>query len=183
MTGKDQEIHVIDLSRFTPLDVLYMIRDLFGWISLVKALINLIIGVRRLLSSCIVGYFGNLYITYIEGKTAELLEHYDLLILPPKLFIDCKIGKSIIRTCKDLSRERIQELSKSGSGIDAFYLHRDIESLESLEVKELYHFRELRKFLKWVRIRIRLRRFKIGGVNVYEMMVGNWRKLEESVGR
>jgi len=47
MIGKDQEVHVIDLSRFIPLDLLYMLRDLFGRISFAKALINLIVGVRR----------------------------------------------------------------------------------------------------------------------------------------
>ena len=184
MIGKDREAYVIDLSRFTPLDLLYMLRDLFGWISFAKALINLIVGVRKLLNSCIVGYFSPYFCIVVdEKKLAESLEHFDLLILPPKLFIDCKIAESIIGVCKDLSKDRIKELMKLGHGVDGAVLYEDMENLEALEVRGLYHIRELRKFLRWVFIRTRLRRFKIGGVNIYEMMVGNWRRLEESVRR
>jgi hypothetical protein len=187
MRGRDQEIHVIDLSRFTPLDALYMARDLLEWIFFMWDLIKYIPRIKRLLdsfvNSCIIGYFGSFGIVVDEKKLAESLEHFDLLILPPKLFIDCKIAKSIIRICKDLSKDRIKELMKLGHGVDGAVLYDDMESLEALEVRGLYHIRELRKFLRWVLIRTRLRRFKIGGVNIYDMMVGNWRKLEESVGR
>jgi hypothetical protein len=70
------------------------------WIVLLRGLINLIADIWRFLSSCIVGYFSPYFgIAVDEKRLAESLGHYDLLILPPALLIDCKIAKSTIRVC------------------------------------------------------------------------------------
>jgi hypothetical protein len=181
MRRMGQEV-VIQLS-VTLSDVIYilhMLLDLVKWIVLLRGLINLIADIWRLLSSCIIGYFSPYFgIAVNEEGLAESLEHYDLLVLPPALLIDCKIAKSIVRVCKDLSKNRVKELMKSGHYVDAAVLYGDIEGLEILEVRELYHPRKLSRALRWCFLRRKLGSFKIGEINIYGMMVRNWRRLEE----
>jgi hypothetical protein len=63
---------------------------------------------------------------------------------------------------------------KSGHYIDASALYDDIEGLEILEVRELYHPRKLSRALRWCFLRRKLGSFKIGEINIYEMMIRNW---------
>jgi hypothetical protein len=65
-------------------DVIYAFCNILQWIFL-KNIFNLIINVKRLLNSCIIGYLGTFAIVYDEKSGLEPFDQ--LLILPPYYYV------------------------------------------------------------------------------------------------
>jgi hypothetical protein len=172
---------VVDLSRITLLDVLRLLKDLLGWIAtLARAVeaIGFIVSMAKLLNSCVVSYCRDLVVVFYGEGAAKLPEWFVPLVLPPTLLVDCRAAKSVVAYAKNLCEDLVKRLEYEDP-FEAGVLRYDVEGLEVIRVRELYHPKKLIKVFKSFILMKYLRNFTIDGVNVYDVMVVNWRRLEE----
>ena len=172
---------VINSGGVTFLDVLYIIKDVYGWIRFAKDIWRIFLHVKKLVDSCLVLYQSdNIWLAGRGNGIFEPLEHFSVLILPPKLLLDCRRANKVVSLCKELGRRRAQELINSDP-MSAYILLYDLQNLEIMRVRELYHPKKLLRALKWYIMRGKLRDWKIGAFNAYDWMTRNWRKIEELI--
>jgi hypothetical protein len=172
---------VIGSGGVTFLDVLYIIKDVHGWISLVKTILHIFLHVKKLADSCLVLYQSDdIWLAGRGNGIFEPFEHFSVLILPPKFFLDCRRANKVVSLCKEIGRRRAQELINSDPDFADILLY-DLQNLEIMKVRELYHPKKLLRALKWYTMRRKLRYWKIGAINVYDWMTRNWRKIEELI--
>jgi hypothetical protein len=144
--------------------------------------VDIFVYAKKFADSCLVLYQSDdIWLAGRGNNILEPLEHFSVLILPPKFFLDCRGANKIVSLCKELGRRRAQELVNSGEPDLADLLLYDLQNLETMRVRELYHPKKLLRALKWYSIRRKLRCWKIGAINVYDWMTRNWRKIEEFI--
>lgn len=172
---------VIGSGGVTFLDILYIIKDVHGWIHFAKGIWRIFLHVKKLADSCLVLYQSDTILLVGRGNGIfEPFEHFSVLILPPKFLLDCRRANKVVSLCKEIGRRRAQELINSDPEL-AYYLLYDLQNLEIMRVRELYHPKKLLRALKWYTMRRKLRYWKIGAINVYNWMTRNWRKIEELI--
>jgi hypothetical protein len=93
--------------------------------------------------------------------------------------MDCRAAKVVVAYAKNLCKNRAKKFLEYGDPLAAHALRYDVEGLEVIRVRELYHPKKLIKVFKSFILMKHLRDFTIEGVNVYDVMVVNWRRLEE----
>jgi len=175
-------IYVVSLSGITLLDVLRLLKDLLGWIATLARAVEAIgfnVSMAKLLNSCVVGYCRDLVVVfYGEGAANKLPEWFEPLVLPPTLLVDCRVAKVVVAYAKNLCEDLVKRLEYEDP-LAAHALRYDVEGLEVIRVRELYHPKKLIKVFKLFIFMKHLRNFTIDGVDIYDVMVVNWRKLEE----
>ena len=179
MEGVSRAVYVVSLSGITLLDVLRLLKDLLDRLGWIVILIRIAISTPKHLNSCIVGYYRDLWFVLYGEDAAKSLEWFESLVLPPTLLVDCRAAKSVVAYAKNLCKDRAKKFLEYGDPLAVHALRYDVEGLEVIRVRELYHPKKLIKVFKLLIFIKCLRNFTIDGVNIYDVMVVNWRKLEE----
>jgi acid stress-induced BolA-like protein IbaG/YrbA len=81
----------------------------------------------------------------------------------------------------NLVESHVKRLMESGLYFTGVILHGDAKSLKIWEIRNLYRIKQAIEVFKWLLIRRKLKSFEIHGINIYEIMVRNWRRLEKEL--
>ena len=79
-----QAVYVVSLSGITLLDVLRLLKDLLDRLGWFATLISFIVLMAKLLNSCIVGYYRDLWFVLYGEDAAKSLEWFEPLVLPQR---------------------------------------------------------------------------------------------------
>jgi hypothetical protein len=177
MADKGAHTVVVPLKLTFP-DVVHVFYDILKCILFLKGISDLVKSVARYLNSCVVGYSEpEFWIMCDEKGPHELFSHF--LVLPPKITVDCKLAKSVIRECISAAENYIRKNNLENLDPEMVHLYLyDIKRLEIWKIRDFYRVKQLSKVLKWLTFRKELRKFVVKGVNIYDVMTRNWRKFE-----